>query len=158
LTNWEKIKQQEKKTAPSESLLGGVSSAMPALLEAHKLSKKAAGAGFDWPDIEGIFDKLTEETQELREELKQSPSSGKIPDDLKERLEGEIGDLFFVLVNMARYLSVDSESALKKSNRKFKSRFQFMEKQLKAAGGSVNDSSAEELDALWRQAKDEEQQ
>jgi ATP diphosphatase len=158
LTNWEAIKQQEKKSAPSESILAGVSPAMPGLLEAHKLSKKAAGAGFDWPDIEGIFDKLTEETRELRQELKQSPPTGEVPEDLKARLEDEIGDLFFVLVNMARYLSVDSESALKKSNRKFKSRFQFMERELNAAGSSVKDSGADELDALWRKAKDGERQ
>jgi ATP diphosphatase len=161
LTNWDKIKQQEKKTVLPESILGGVSSAMPALLEAHKLSTKASGAGFDWTDMQGLFDKLEEESQELRAELKEYPAPGpqahpQVPTDLQERLEGEIGDLFFVLVNMARYLSVDSESALKKTNRKFKSRFQWMEKQLKAAGSSVRDSSPEKLDALWREAKEQE--
>jgi len=158
LTNWEAIKRQEKqkKAAAPESILDGVSPAMPALLEAHKLSAKAAGAGFDWPNMESLFDKLNEETQELREELKQFPATGQVTAEVKERLEGEIGDLFFVLVNMARYLSLDSESALRKSNRKFKSRFHGMEKQLKASGNTLEGSSAEELDALWRRAKEEE--
>jgi ATP diphosphatase len=156
LTNWEAIKRQEKSVAESDSILDGVSVAMPALLEAHKLCKKAAGAGFDWPDMEGLFGKLNEETQELRQELQQLPESGQATAELKERLEGEVGDLFFVLVNMARYLSLDSEAALKKSNRKFKSRFQWMEKQLNASGKTLQQSSAEELDELWRQAKQEE--
>ena len=171
LRNWEALKRQEKKAAAPESILGGVSSAMPGLLEAHKLSAKAAGAGFDWPALEGIFDKLEEETKELREELKQYPAPGPqpqargvagsgrptVPAELQEKLEGELGDLFFVLVNMARYLSVDSESALKKSNRKFKRRFQWMETQLKKSGRSLQDTSMEDLDALWREAKEQEQ-
>jgi ATP diphosphatase len=171
LRNWESIKQQEKNSPPPESALAGVSSAMPALLEAHKLSTKAAATGFDWPNIEGLFDKLDEETKELRTELSQYPAPGphphpkgiagsggpSVPAELQERFEEEIGDLFFVVVNMARYLSLDSESALKKSNRKFKRRFQWMEQQLKSSGRSPQDATAEELDYLWRQAKDQEQ-
>jgi MazG family protein len=170
LRNWEALKQKEKQATAPESILGGVSSAMPGLLEAHKLSAKAAGAGFDWPDVEGLFGKLEEETNELREELKQYPVPGPqpqargmagsgrpvVPPGLQERLEGEIGDLYFVLVNMARYLAVDSESALKKSNRKFKRRFQWMEQQLKACGRSLEQAGAAELDSLWRQAKEQE--
>jgi ATP diphosphatase len=170
LRNWEALKRQEKQMASPESILEGVSSAMPALLEAHKLSAKAAGAGFDWPEVEDLFDKLEEETNELREELKQYPAPGpqppergvagaerpQVPMVLQEKLEEEIGDLFFVLVNMARYLALDSESALKKSNRKFKRRFQGMEQQLKACGRTLGDTSAEELDSLWREAKEQE--
>jgi MazG family protein len=179
--NWEAIKAEEKKKrleagggkaaknpeAPN-SILAGVSSSMPALLEAHKLSSRAAHVGFDWPDVEGLFDKLREETNELREELKEVPEpgprpqargiagSGKIqaPDDLRVRLEGEVGDLFFVLVNIARYLSVDPESALKKTNRKFKRRFQWMEQRLQESGRSPEQATTEELESLWQQAKE----
>ena len=178
--NWEAIKAEEKrkrleagggKGAKDEglaaSILGGVSPAMPALLEAHKLSSRAAHAGFDWPNVEGLFEKLREETEELREELEDFPApgprpqgrgvagSGKtaVPDELRARLEEEVGDLFFVLVNIARYLSLDPESALKKTNRKFKLRFQWMEQRLQQEGRNPEQATMEELESLWRQAK-----
>ena len=178
--NWEAIKAEEKKKrvaagsgksekAPpnSDSILAGVSSAMPALLEAHKLSSRAAHAGFDWPNVEGLFDKLSEETDELREELKEFPEPGprpnlrgvagsgqqQIPDELRARLEEEVGDLFFVLVNIARYLSLDPESALKKTNRKFKRRFQWMENQLRESGRAPEHANIDELETLWQRAK-----
>ena len=178
--NWEAIKAEEKKKrlgagggkgAKDEglaaSILGSVSPAMPALLEAHKLSSRAAHAGFDWPNVEGLFDKLREETEELREELEDFPApgprpqgrgvagSGKtaVPDELRARLEEEVGDLFFVLVNIARYLSLDPESALKKTNRKFKRRFQWMEQRLRQEGRNPEQATMEELEPLWQQAK-----
>jgi nucleoside triphosphate diphosphatase len=178
--NWEAIKAEEKrkrleagggKGAKDEglaaSILGSVSPAMPALLEAHKLSSRAAHAGFDWPNVEGLFDKLREETEELREELEDFPApgprpqgrgvagSGKtaVPDELRARLEEEVGDLFFVLVNIARYLSLDPESALKKTNRKFKRRFQWMEQRLRQEGRNPEQATMEELESLWQQAK-----
>jgi uncharacterized protein YabN with tetrapyrrole methylase and pyrophosphatase domain len=127
--------------------------------------------GFDWPEIEGLFSKLEEETQELRDELKDLPvkresvgrgiaGSGKpqVPGDLRERLEDEVGDLFFVLVNIARYLSVDPESALRKTNRKFKRRFQWMEERLRANGRGPAQASMDELEELWQQAKQQEPQ
>jgi ATP diphosphatase len=134
------------------------------------LKSRAAQTGFDWPNIDGLFDKLQEETVELREELKKFPepgprppgrgvaSSGRtpLPEGLQGRLEDEIGDLFFVLVNLARYLAVDPESALRKTNRKFKRRFQSMEAKLHAAGRSAAEASMEELESLWQQAKGEE--
>jgi uncharacterized protein YabN with tetrapyrrole methylase and pyrophosphatase domain len=140
------------------------------LLEAHKLGSRAALVGFDWPNIEGLFDKLHEEIQELREQLKQFPAPGpqpqvpgvagsgqqSMPEELRIRLEEEVGDLFFVLVNLARYLALDSESALKKSNRKFRSRFEWMEAQLRASGRSAQAATPEELESLWQQAKQEE--
>ncbi|HSY63846.1 MAG TPA: nucleoside triphosphate pyrophosphohydrolase [Terriglobales bacterium] len=183
LRNWEALKAEEKKkqleagggkSAKSEgkpdSILAGVSPAMPALLEAHKLSSRAAHAGFDWPNVQGLFEKLHEETQELQEQLQDFPAPGpqpqgrgmagagrpQISDDLRERLEGELGDLFFVLVNIARYLSLDSESALKKTNRKFKRRFQWMEDQLRAAGRTPQQAPMDELESLWQQAKQQE--
>ena len=141
---------------------------MPALLEAYKLSSRAAQVGFDWPEIEGLFEKLAEETAELREELKAAPvkspsgmgiaGSGKpqIAPELRGRLEDEVGDLFFVLVNIARYLSLDPESALRKTNRKFKRRFQWMEERLRASGRAPQQASMDELEILWQQAKQQE--
>jgi MazG family protein len=182
--NWEALKVEERrkkdngeesaegKSAPERapSILAGVSSAMPALLEAHKLSSRAAGAGFDWPNVDGLFDKLREETVELREHLKEYPEPGPRPhgrsvagsgrpaisEELAAGLEEEVGDLFFVLVNVARYLAVDPESALRKTNRKFKRRFQWMEERLHEAGQSAEQASTEELEALWQRAKSEE--
>jgi MazG family protein len=189
LRHWEALKAEEKKAekkkqfeasgegkggadssqpADSPSVLAGVSSRVPALLEAHKLSARAAHVGFDWPEIEGLFEKLAEETAELREELKAAPikgaagtgvaGSGKphIPPDQRERLEDEVGDLFFVLVNLARFLSLDSESALRKTNRKFKRRFQWMEERLRSAGRGPQQASMAELEELWQQSKQEE--
>jgi nucleoside triphosphate diphosphatase len=150
------------------SVLAGVSSRIPALLEAHKLSARAAHVGFDWPEMEGLFEKLAEETAELREELKAEPikaqsgrgiaGSGKpqISPEHRERLEDEVGDLFFVLVNIARFLALDPESALRKTNRKFKRRFQWMEERLRASGRSPQQASMSELEELWQQSKQEE--
>jgi nucleoside triphosphate diphosphatase len=148
-----------------------VSSKIPALLEAHKLSSRAAHVGFDWPEIEGLFSKLEEETEELRDELKDLPvalpgskrpgtgvaGSGQtqITDAQRARLEDEVGDLFFVLVNIARYLGLDPESALKKTNRKFKRRFQWMEERLQASGRGPQQASMDELEELWQRAKQE---
>ena len=175
--NWEALKQEERKkkegSAEAEaklekrSILTGVSSKMPSLLEAHKLSSRAAQIGFDWPDVEGLFEKLHEETEELREHLKEFPAPGPrpqgrgiagsgrtvIPEQLQARLEEEVGDLFFVLVNIARYLSVDPESALRKTNRKFRRRFQWMEARLHESGRSADDAPMDELESLWQQAK-----
>jgi nucleoside triphosphate diphosphatase len=180
--NWEALKVEERKkrqtsdvegdaaAAKKHSILAGVSSAMPSLLEAYKLSSRAAQAGFDWPNVEGLFDKLNEETSELREQLQDFPAPGPrpqgrgmagsgrtaVPEDLQARLEDEVGDLFFVLVNIARYLSLDPESALRKSNRKFKRRFQWMEALLRQTGRSADQVPMEELESLWQQAKAQE--
>ena len=176
--NWEALKVEEKKKRQSAagtdsakqekpSILAGVSSAMPSLLEAYKLSSRAAQAGFDWPNIDGLFDKLHEETEELREQLNQFPSPGPRPqgrgiagsgravisENLQARLEEEVGDLFFVLVNVARYLSLDPESSLRRTNRKFKRRFQWMEGRLHESGRTPDQASVEELESLWQQAK-----
>jgi uncharacterized protein YabN with tetrapyrrole methylase and pyrophosphatase domain len=124
--------------------------------------------GFDWPEIGGLFDKLAEETAELQEELKDAPIAGppgtgvassgtpQVSPELHKRLEDEVGDLFFVLVNIARYLALDPESALRKTNRKFKRRFQWMEEQLRAEGRGVQQASMEELEQLWQRAKQQE--
>jgi len=193
LRNWETIKAEEKKkhleagggktSQPQnpDSVLAGVSSAMPALLEAHKLSSRAAHVGFDWPEIGGLFLKLEEETNELKEELRlassgacgaaASPANSRtksglprtssgsgqhMPEELRHRLEEELGDMFFVLVNVARYLSLDPESALKKTNRKFKRRFQWMEDRLREQARAPQDATMEELEELWQKSKQQE--
>jgi MazG family protein len=183
LKNWEAIKAEEKKQRlvagggksakndeDKDSILAGVSSNVPALLEASKLSSRAAHVGFEWPEIGGLFEKLEEETQELKEELKHWPAPGPVPpgrgvassgrtpisDELRARLEGEVGDLFFVLVNIARYLSLDPESALKKTNRKFKRRFQWVEQRLRERGGSIHQATLDEMEELWQSAKKEQ--
>src|SRR5205807_4594736 len=180
LENWEALKAQERKEkkdkqgennhlAATESrhepLLSGVSAKMPALMEAQKISSKAAHVGFDWQSIDGLFEKLAEETEELRENLRAAPAealesknSAKLHQRLRARFEDEVGDLFFVLVNIARHLSVDPESALRRTNRKFKRRFQWMEEQLRASGRSPEQSSMEELESLWQQAKRQERE
>jgi MazG family protein len=168
LKNWEELKQQEKRKSlhiggearrEREPLLQAVSSKMPALQEAHKISSKAAHVGFDWPEIHGLFAKLAEETHELQEHVHDVPRTGspdaklKVPEALKEQVEEEIGDLFFVLVNLARYLSVDSESALRRTNRKFRRRFGWLEEQLHQQGRTLEEATLEEMESLWQQAK-----
>ncbi len=183
LRNWEALKAREKekrleagggKAAKPESkpdsVLAGVSSGVPALLEAFKLSSRAAHVGFDWPEIEGLFEKLEEEVRELKENLKEFPAPGprpisrgvagsgtqQVPEGLKARLEDEVGDLFFVLVNIARYLSLDPESALKKTNRKFRRRFQWLEEELARQGRKPQEASLDELESLWQRSKQQE--
>ncbi len=154
LRNWDAIKQKENAEKQSDesntSFLDGISAAMPALLEAHKLGSRASKVGFDWPEVTGLFDKLQEEIRELQDELSQS-SEGK-----NACVEEEVGDLFFVLVNLARHLSVDPESALKKTNRKFRRRFQGMEQQLHLKGKTPEQATMEELESLWQQTKKSE--
>lgn len=180
LKNWEAIKAEEKKkrleagggkaAKPEEnpeSVLAGVSKGVPSLLEAFKLSSRAAHVGFEWPEISGLFDKLHEETRELQCELDKLPdpnlkppergvaSSGKqqIPPELRERLEDEVGDLFFVMVNIARYLSLDPESALRKTNRKFRNRFQWVEDRLREQGKKPAEATLDEMEGLWQESK-----
>src|SRR5215510_3461762 len=155
------VQTEEDSEQAGESLLGGVSSKMPALLEANKISSKAAHVGFDWPEIEGLFEKLREETEELRAHIKDLPpgalkpqNNSKVPVELREHIEEEVGDLFFVLVNIARYLAVDPESALRKTNRKFRQRFGWVEEQLKKRGKKLQDSTLEEMEELWQKAKE----
>jgi nucleoside triphosphate diphosphatase len=149
LRNWEQIKQSEKKSAaiPQTSMLDDIPRAMPAVLEAAKLGSRAAKVGFDWPDANGLFDKLQEEIGELKAELDRPPGA-----QPTSAIEGELGDLLFTAVNLARHLKVDSESALRATNAKFRRRFAAMES---AAGGSdaLAASTPSELDQLWNQAK-----
>ena len=144
LRNWEQIKLEEKKAAkPDESLLDGIPRSMPATLEAAKLGSKAAKVGFDWPDANGLFAKLDEEIAELRAEVDRNDA---------DRVESEFGDLMFTVMNLSRHLKVDAESALRRSNARFRARFAAMEL---AAGGadSLQAMSAEQLERLWENAK-----
>ena len=153
IKNWEAIKAQEKtrklkdRTPEQRSLLEGIPTRLPALHEAHQISSKAARVGFEWPDIEGVFGKLKEETHELREAMT-GPENSR-----QSRVEDEIGDILFVIVNLARFLKIDSESALKRANRKFKTRFQYMETQLARSGRNLDGTSLDEMETLWKQAK-----
>ena len=154
IKNWETIKAQEKaeklqnRTPEQRSLLEGIPGKLPALHEAHQISSRAARVGFDWPDVDGIFDKLQEEVRELKEAISAGGDEGR-----RERLEDEIGDMLFVIVNIARYLKIDSESALKRANRKFKSRFQYMESELAKQGKNLDQTPLAEMEALWQRAK-----
>ena len=168
--NWEALKKTERAKTPKEesykeSLLSGVSRAMPALLEATKLSRKAASVGFDWPDISGVFDKLEEEVAELKDDIVELPHpikpagghagsrSHTVPAELRERIEGEVGDLFFVLVNLARFLDVDPESALRRTTQKFRRRFQAMEGEAHATGRNLEELNIEKMEELWQKSK-----
>jgi MazG family protein len=153
IKNWEAIKAREKaeklnRTPEQRSLLEGIPSKLPALHEAHQISSRAARVGFDWPDIEGVLEKLQEEVRELKEVISQGDNDAR-----RERLEDEIGDMFFVIVNIARYLKIDSESALKRANRKFKTRFRHMELELAKQGRNLEDTPLEDMEVLWQKAK-----
>ena len=150
LRNWEQIKVEEKKAsgepADKKSMLDDVPRSMPASMEAAKLGSKAAKVGFDWPDASGLFAKVDEEIAELMIEVEAKH---------RENVEAEFGDLMFTVMNLARHLKVDTESALRRSNAKFRARFAAMEK---AAGGSavLETMAPEELEALWSEAKEQE--
>lgn len=162
LRNWEQIKREEKQAKPvSASMLDDVPRSMPATLEATKLGSKAAKVGFDWPSVQGLFDKLAEETAELQAELavvaEEADSSAELRNDTQgprdaERVEEEFGDLLFTAMNLARHLNVDAESALRRTNAKFRRRFGAMEKQ--AGGASVLETlTSDQLEQLWAEAK-----
>ena len=151
LQNWDELKRAEREATKKQektknSILDEVPLAFPALIEANKLTKKAAKVRFDWENAEQIFEKLTEETDELRRAIA-------VGENNSENIEEEIGDLLFVVVNLARKLNVEPETALKKTNRKFRQRFEFIEKELKKAGKSLEESDLAEMDALWNEAK-----
>jgi ATP diphosphatase len=152
LKNWEEIKREEKRAAgkaTDSSLLDEVPRSMPALIEAGKLGSRAARVGFDWPDLQGIFDKVDEEIMELRAEI--TPQTGGAQPMNNAAIEEELGDLMFTVVNLARHLKVDPESALRGANAKFRARFMAMEGA--AAGEALAALGPEKLDALWREAK-----
>jgi MazG family protein len=171
LRNWEAIKAEEKRaagqseTTRDSSLLDGVSTKAPALMEAHQLTTKAARVGFDWQNIEQIFDKLHEEVDELKAAIKESHTNDNEGDNNKdedaaatgeaahERVREELGDLLFVVTNIARHLKVEPEAALKLTNRKFRRRFRHIERGLEAQGRTLDAATLDEMEALWMEAK-----
>ncbi|HJZ80245.1 MAG TPA: nucleoside triphosphate pyrophosphohydrolase [Pyrinomonadaceae bacterium] len=158
LRNWEAIKAEEKRAAgklagqdPGGSILDGVSTKAPALMEAHQISTKVARVGFDWTQLKDIFDKLQEEVDELREAIKAHADSNEEADH--QHVRDEIGDLLFVVTNIARRLNVEPEAALKLSNRKFRRRFGYIERRLHELNRNFEDTTLEVLEELWQEAK-----
>jgi XTP/dITP diphosphohydrolase len=139
--NWEKIKLQ---TEGNRSVLGGIPSGMPALTKAYRIQDKVSGVGFDWDNKEDVWNKVKEELGELKAEVdKEDPV----------RMEEEFGDVLFSLINYARFLHIHPEDALEKTNRKFMSRFQLLEKMVKEDNRQLTDMSLEEMDVYWERAK-----
>ena len=143
---WGEVKAAEKKEKGKgeHSLLASVPRAMPALVEAQQIASRAAGVGFDWDNAEQVVEKLHEELGELAEARRGAS---------QEELEGEIGDLLFVLVNLARFVKVDPEQALRRTNSKFRDRFAYIERKLAERGKKPSESSIEEMEELWQEAK-----
>ena len=156
LLNWETMKAEERRAAgksenSSTSILDGVPSKAPALMEAHQLSTKAARVGFDWKSVDDIFDKLHEEIEELRGAITQH---AEMKDEATHtRVREELGDLLFAATNIARHLHVEPEAALKLTNRKFRQRFKYIEDKLREQGKTFQDVSIDELESLWQEAK-----
>ncbi len=146
LQNWEKLKEVERKDngKKDKGLLDGVPKALPALTQAQEYQDRAARVGFDWPVVEGVLDKVTEEIQEIKSATNEM------------ELAEEIGDLFFVLVNLARWKKIDAESTLRETNLKFKKRFAYVEQGARQQGRSLSDMTLEEMDALWEGVKGKE--
>jgi len=144
---WDEIKAAEREQrgeAEPDGLLSGVPRSLPALVEARQIASRAAKAGFDWENVEQVLEKLQEEVGELEGARKGSTQA---------EVEGEIGDILFAIVNVARFLNVDPEQALRKTNAKFRRRFRHIEKGVAAAGKTLKQASMEEMEGLWRQAK-----
>jgi tetrapyrrole methylase family protein/MazG family protein len=145
LQNWEKLKEKERQdegvAEKPKGLLEGVPMALPALTQAQEYQDRAARVGFDWPEIEGVLDKVREEIDEIEKA------------ENIEEVTGELGDLFFALVNLARWRKVDAESALRETNSKFKKRFAFVEQGAKKQGRNLSEMTLEAMDAFWNEAK-----
>ena len=142
--DWEKQKAAERAARGADGLLDDVPIGLPGLTRAVKLQKRAARVGFDWATPEAVLDKITEETAELVAALE---------DGNADQIEDEFGDLLFVLANLSRHLNIDPETAIRRTNQKFVTRFAYIEQKLKASGRSVEEASLEEMEALWSEAK-----
>lgn len=151
---WEKLKQEERKAKADKngsglSYLDDVSRTLPSLMRAEKLQKRAAKEGFDWPDVKGVMEKIHEELNEVQQELDAEIL-------VQEKLEDEIGDLFFSCINLSRYVGVDAEQSLRKANLKFERRFREVEKIANTKGLQINEMKINELENLWKEVKSSE--
>ena len=138
--NWENIKLKEGK----KSVLEGVPSSLPALVKANRIQDKVAGVGFDWEKPEQVWEKVTEELAEFQEEVRQGDA---------EKMEAEFGDVLFSMVNYARFLEINPENALERTNKKFIKRFQYLEEKAKGLGKSLKEMTLAEMDVFWEEAK-----
>ena len=148
---WEEVKAEERRAkgkAGPLSLLDDLPLAFPALTRAEKLQKRAARGGFDWPETGQVLDKIEEELGELKTEILNKAA--------KDRLEDELGDVLFTIANLARHLKLDPEEALRRANRKFERRFRAIEEALALDGRSMSDTSLDQLETLWQEAKEVE--
>ena len=144
--NWEKIKLKEKGNV---SVLGGVPRSLPALIKAMRIQEKARGVGFDWEEKQQVWEKVEEEMQEFKEEFNAASDAG----INKEKATGEFGDLLFSLINYARFIEINPEEALERTNLKFIKRFQYLENATKESGKSLSEMSLAEMDVYWNEAK-----
>ncbi|OGW38370.1 MAG: nucleoside triphosphate pyrophosphohydrolase [Nitrospirae bacterium GWD2_57_9] len=144
LANWEEIKKKEKGQEQRKSILEGVPRSMPSLIRAHKLQEKAAKVGFDWSRLDEALPKLDEEIAEFKESLQTRDAA---------RIEEELGDIFFMLVNLSRFLEVDPEEALRKTISKFIRRFRYIEESAADAGRSLKEMTLDEMEQLWQESK-----
>ena len=144
LVQWEKIKKEEKANIERESMLDSVPKELPALLRAHRLQDKASRVGFDWKHIDDVFAKVEEEIKEFK---------GAVKDKKADEIEDELGDIFFALVNVARFLEINPEDALRKTISKFISRFRYIEEKAKEAKRELSGMTLEEMDKFWDEAK-----
>ena len=139
---WESLKKAERGARGRHSVLDDIPIGMPALVRAQKIQKRAAGVGFDWPDVGGAVDKISEEAVELKAAM----ASGN-----RDHIAGEVGDLLFSCINLSRHLGVESEGALRNTTRKFEQRFQYIEQCAREQGRAVDSLSLQEMDELWEQ-------
>ena len=145
--NWEAIKRQEAGYEDRKSVLDGIPNALPSLLRGQKIQKRAARVGFDWNDISDVIAKVDEELEEVKESLNNNDPKA---------VEMEIGDLLFAVVNLCRFVDLQAEETLRKSNRKFINRFKRMETELEKQGKTIDDQTLAELDEIWEQVKKDE--
>jgi tetrapyrrole methylase family protein/MazG family protein len=144
IEQWEEIKKKENNKANQKSILDSIPINLPSLIKAQKLQKKAAKEGFDWDQINDVFDKLDEEIKEFKEAvLKKTPAD----------IQSEIGDIIFVITNIAKFYKIDAEEALRSTNNKFIKRFQYIEQKLEGKGKTLKDSPLEEMERYWQEAK-----